>query len=294
MKSFIRTTKISWQRLRLLTLVVAFGVGACRTTRPVRVNVAEAQMPPATRVQSNILRADYAGSEACEGCHAKIYATWRNSPMHQMTRLPTAEAIHAPFAGETFAFKDDKATMEQNGDARFMRVNSKPFGDHIYRISRVIGGRYREDYVGVEVAAADPQAQPVVDPQAPAGTPELILPVSFLRQSRTYRLKGYSVMVGERPGLRAGGAWSETCIFCHNTIPYFDDTWGALYGHGAPVYQGETVDRLLPSRRRWSFTVSDQAALSDAVLKEVAFVGGTTLTADHGAFPRNILSSAIS
>jgi hypothetical protein len=41
-------------------------------------------------------------------------------------------------------------------------------------------------------------------------------------------------MVGERPGLRAGGVWNQTCVFCHNTNPYFASTWGELYGEGAP------------------------------------------------------------
>ena len=59
------------------------------------------------------------------------------------------------------------------------------------------------------------------------------------------------MLVGERPGLRAGGVWSETCVFCHNTVPYFDALWGELAGPGAPGYQGAVVDRLLPRERRW-------------------------------------------
>ena len=78
-----------------------------------------------------------------------------------------------------------------------------------------------------------------------------MLPVSYVFETRSFRLKGYSVMVGERPGLRAGGVWNETCIFCHNTVPYFDALWGELPGPGAPTYQGEVVDRLLPRERRW-------------------------------------------
>jgi predicted CXXCH cytochrome family protein len=275
-----------------LTPVVALGLLGCRTAGSTRVSAGEVKVPSATRVESNILRTDYAGSAACEGCHAKIYAAWQGSPMHQMTRLPTAAAVHAPFAGETFQFKDDRATLEQKGDARFMRIASKQFGDHVYRISRVIGGRYREDYAGIEVPSVDPAAAPPIDRLAPLqGAPELILPVSFLLPSQTYRLKGYSVMVGERPGLRAGGVWSESCIFCHNTIPYFDATWGALYGRGAPAYQGEVVDRLLPASTRWSFHVRNEAALTDAVAAEVRFVGGTA--GGGGPLARDILSTAI-
>ena len=75
-------------------------------------------------------------------------------------------------------------------------------------------------------------------------------------ETASFRLKGYSVLVGERPGLRAGGVWNQTCIFCHNTTPYFDSLWGELHGPGAPGYQGEVVDRLLPRERRWRFEIA--------------------------------------
>jgi len=275
--------------LPLLTLFVATaaGAGACRTgasggARPGPVP-SPAAAPAVARVASNVLRGDYAGSARCEGCHAKIYAAWQGSPMHRMTRLPVGDAIAAPFAGETFRFKDDGATLQQQDGVRFVRINSREYGEHVYRVTRVIGGRYREDYAGIEVPAPDPHALPVVDPLAPQRrAAELILPVSFLLQSRSYRLKGYSVMVGERPGMRAGGVWSETCIFCHNTVPYFDAVWGALRGRGAAAYQGEVVDRLLPRARRWAFSISDDQALADAVAAEVAFVGGGDLPASSG------------
>src|SRR5262249_61340796 len=93
----------------------------------------------------------------------------------------------------------------------------------------------------------------------------LLTPLSYVFETRSFRLKGYSVLVGERPGLRAGGVWTETCVFCHNTNPMFDSMWGALYGRGAPGYQGEVVDRLLPADRRWSFEVTDDARLRAAL-----------------------------
>jgi predicted CXXCH cytochrome family protein len=199
--------------------------------------------------------------------------------MHEMTRLPGDAVIRAPFAGETFRFKDDAAVLEQKDGVRFMRLSSQHFGDHIYRVTKLIGGRYREDYAGVEVAAVDPRAVPINSPVTgqPASNgfgDELLLPVSYLLQTQSYRLKGYSVMVGDRPGLRAGGVWNQTCVFCHNTYPYFDSTWGALHGRGAPTFQGEVVDRLLPSERRWTFKVTDEQGLAQAVSAEASFVAG--------------------
>ena len=138
--------------------------------------------------------------------------------MHRMTRLPEKTDVRAPFDGRAFHFKDDVARFTQAGEARFVTVRSAlgpaSGAEHVYRVTKVIGGRYREDFAGVEVAAATPGAPFIGDPRA-----ELLLPASYVFETGTFRLKGYSVMVGERPGLRAGGVWNQTCIFCHNTIP---------------------------------------------------------------------------
>ncbi len=224
---------------------------------------------PSAAVTSNILRQDYVGSKACEPCHGEIYAAWARSPMHQMTRLPDSARIRAPFDGSEFHFKNDRARFESEGGAHFIRVASAGAGTHVYRVTKVIGGRYREDFAGVEVPDEGTASAAV----ASAAKGELILPVSFVFQPPSFRLKGYSVMVGERPGLRAGGVWNQTCVFCHNTNPYFDSTWGELYGPGAPGYQGEVVDRLLPPARRFSFEITDEAALARALENELAVLG---------------------
>lgn len=250
-----------------LTLLAA---AACSATRPEVTGAASA--PP--RVASNVLRADYAGSERCASCHAEIFAAWRRSPMHRMTRVPETADVRAPFDGRVFRFKDDQARVTQHGAARFVELKSQAFGDHTYRVTRVIGGRYREDFAGVEVTSAAPDAKVVESHMGGhvAGA-ELILPLSYVFESASFRLKGYSVLVGERPGLRAGGVWNQTCVLCHNTMPAFVSTWGELHGPGAPGYQGEVVDRLLPRERRWTLEVTDPPALGRALADELDAIG---------------------
>ena len=75
-------------------------------------------------VESNILRADYAGSAACQSCHPQVYAQWERSPMHRMTRRITNAEIHAPFQGGVFHFKNDTVHLSQEGEARFLRIES--------------------------------------------------------------------------------------------------------------------------------------------------------------------------
>jgi predicted CXXCH cytochrome family protein len=216
--------------------------------------------------RSNILRADYVGSASCAPCHADIYAKWAASPMRKMTRDPDHAEIRAPFAGETFSFKGDRATFFREGVARFVRIAVRDAGEHLYRITRVIGNRYREDFAGMEVASPTDRVER-------GRGPELVLPVTYYFQTQGYRPKGYSVMVHERPGLRAGAVWNQTCIFCHNTTPWFDTMWGALSGPAAPAYQGIVLDRLLPPSRQLTYRVANDRAFRAAIASEEAFVG---------------------
>jgi len=188
--------------------------------------------------------------------------------MHRMTRVPETAEVRAPFDGRKFRFKDDAVTLTTDAGARFVSVSSPAFGDHTYRVTRVIGGRYREDFAGIEVAEPRAAAQPVKDPKS-----ELVLPVTFVYRPPSFRLKGYSVMVAERPGLRAGGVWNQTCIFCHNTAPYFSSLLGELLGPSAPGYQGEVVDRLLPGDRRSALSVESSGDLVRAAADELRLLG---------------------
>ncbi len=274
-----------------VALVAAVGCGVTRS--PDSPGVVRGAAATVDGVASNITRADYAGSKACEGCHADVARTWAASPMHRMTRVPEEADVHAPFDGTVFRFKGDSAELFTRGTTRFMRIVAAattakgPASTHLYRVTRIIGGRVREDFAGVEVASD------AVTSAARGGGDELVLPVSYLVASGTFRVKGYSVMVDARPGLRAGGVWNQTCILCHNTNPYFSSLYGELLGPGAPTYQGEVVDRLLPPSRRASFVVTDPAGLKTAAIVEARHMGVGARDRPASDAPRDALDLAL-
>ncbi len=210
-------------------------------------------------VKSNILRTDYAGSRACFYCHQEIYREYMQSPMHNMTRLPGSAHIHAPFDSVVFHFKNDRVRLESHGGFRWMHLESQEFGNHLYRVTKVIGGHHREDFAGVEVGKSDTLT-------------ETILPVSYIIRTSEFRYKGYSVMDPERPGLKPGAVWNQTCIFCHNTVPYLSTILGALSGSRIRNYQGEVVDANLPMDRRWSILITDSTELRNALAAEIRFL----------------------
>ncbi|HEY1533698.1 MAG TPA: cytochrome c3 family protein [Polyangiaceae bacterium] len=234
------------------------------------------------QVHSNIARADYAGSAACARCHAKEYAAWLDSPMHRMTRDLHQTQIRAPFNGSSFAFRDDSVHMEQIGSERFMRLHTARGQETLYRVTKVIGGRYREDFIGAEV-----------DPNAPLGTArdaERILPASYLAFNGEWRYKGYSVMVRERPDLEPGVVWKTACIFCHNTTPSLSLLLDDMYGAGAHTYQG-SVSVELPDDKRPHYVVTDDAALKAALGAELEHLGRPRDTENLGL--KRALTAAI-
>ncbi len=258
--------------MRLYPFVVAVACGACARAPVAATSTAPTATATTTAapalVASNILRGDYAGSKACQGCHADEYDKFMAAPMHNMTRLPSAGVPEAPFDG-VFRFKDDEIRFATRGDDRLMTIVSATQPTRTFRVTRVIGGHYREDFAGVEENARD-------------GTTERILPATWYFGTRAWRYKGYSVMGPERPGLRPGGVWNRTCIFCHNTIPYFDDMLGALSDPKLGPYQGEVVDPLLPPARRARFAVTDAAGLHRAVADELRVLGARTSGQEAG------------
>lgn len=221
-------------------------------------------------VASNVTFDDYAGTQACASCHAQYVASWLRSPMHNMTREAKGAELQNPFEG-TFRLKDDEAKLTRDGAARFVSIDSKRFGKGVWLVTRVIGGHHREDYAGVPVEAARAGSKVLANE-------ELVLPVSYVFATGALRYKGYSVMVKERDGLRPGPVWRETCIFCHNTVPYLDTVLGAIaqgaHERGVKPYQGDYVDKLLPEDRRASFVVTDKGAFATALEREIARLGG--------------------
>jgi predicted CXXCH cytochrome family protein len=218
----------------------------------------------AGEVRSNIARADYAGSATCAPCHAREYALWLDSPMHRMTRDLHETKIAAPFAGAQFDFRNDSVKMEELRGERFMRLHGALGKESLFRVTKVIGGRYREDFIGAEV-----------DPNAPLGNlidSERILPVSYLSFNGEWRYKGYSVMVRERPELEPGVVWKTACIFCHNTTPQLSLLLDDVYGPGAHGYQG-SVSVDLPDDKRPRYVVRDESALKTALTAELEHLG---------------------
>lgn len=253
-------------RVTCSALLPLLALAACRSPASAPVEEITPQVVDERTgwVRSNVVRRDYAGSRRCAPCHREIYDSWLRSPMRNMTRSADTARISAPFDGRSFAFRGETARLLTRGGRRLVEVVHRDTTRATYRVTKVIGGRYREDFVG---AVASPKTERSRDA-------EQVLPVSWVRFERKLRYKGYSVMVRERPGLRAGPTWRRTCIFCHNTPPYLLTVLDDLLGSEAVGYQGSVTDRLLPPKRRWNVRVRDERALREELGRELRRLHG--------------------
>lgn len=232
-----------------------------------------------TAVTSNISRADYAGSAACAGCHPAIAAAWEGSPMRTMTRVARDVPVEPVFDGRRFEYKDDRVTLFASGGERYMSIERGGGPAALHRVTRIIGGRHREDFVGARLAGTSPDDPP------DSGADERVLPVSYLKGGGL-RYKGYSVLVPERPYLGRGAVWRKTCIVCHNTMPHlvtlYDDLRDPRRTAGLPAppspakpmkYLGSVSDRFLPERTSVELHVTSEDGLRRAVSAEIEALG---------------------
>ena len=187
-----------------------------------------------------------------------------------MTRDIAYAQVSAPFLGESFTLQGDTVHMRQVDGARELVLDKRDGSEKVYRVTKVIGGRLREDFVGIEL---DPPTN------ERALNEERILPISYLLFNQSYRYKGYSVLVTERKSLESGQVWRQTCIFCHNTPPQFDGLLDELYGPGAPSYQGSASDDAPPSRR-FHYIIRDEVALRDALGLEIRRLGSKPVSTE--------------
>jgi predicted CXXCH cytochrome family protein len=250
-------------------------LGACGASAPNAVS-ARSEAP-----RSNVLRRDYAGSAACADCHARIFQAWSRSPMHRMTRDLAQTEIAALFDGRSLRLGADQVSLELEQGQRFLALRQGGTESR-FRVTKVIGGRYREDFVGEQVALGDPFGKALGE--------QRIMPVSFLRFDGTLRYKGYSVMVPERPGLEAGLIWQQACILCHNTAPQFVALYDELLGEGAPGYQGSASNEL-PADSAFRYVLDDADGLRSELEKELHLLGARGALPDN---PRHGLEIAIS
>ena len=170
------------------------------------------------RPLSNIRRADYAGAEACEPCHAKNYAGWYQHAHRRMNALADTENVEGDFSGGARArieYMGGVGTFFMAGDAYRMELVK---GDHrrLFDVSRTIGSRFLQYYVGRQLEGPEPTNDKLY-------RLEYVLPFGYWIDQRQWvplvHVAGHGMEPDDPYIQPPRKAYDPTCSSCHTTPP---------------------------------------------------------------------------
>jgi cytochrome c1 len=209
---------LKWVALTImgLALAVASVLGAkLPTTTPSPV--------PAPPTRSNVHAGDYVGPEACAECHEEKYAQWRQHSHSRMNLDANQDSVLGDFSGVELEYAGERARFDRDGESFFMTLWGDE-GRRRYRVTRTVGSRFTQMYVGVQVEGPEPRGNP-------AYIREGKLPFGYWIARKAWFPEPYFDSdcppeygpTGDvsLPAAEAHGtSWRRNCIFCHNTYPY--------------------------------------------------------------------------
>lgn len=206
-------------RALVLSVVIATGL-AVLSSPAVAAGVAS------DSTYSNILAADYVGPQACGECHEKNYDHWQRHPHSRMNALATPETVLGDFSDTVVEYDGRRAVFRRVGDAFFVDYYRGTQRERRFRITRVIGWRYEQDYVAVQVEGPEPLDDALY-------RDEMRLRFSYdLRHQRFFpqsymeptEYQGSEYLANGRlrydPFQPDRLPFNERCARCHNTYPY--------------------------------------------------------------------------
>jgi hypothetical protein len=188
---------------------------------PAATPVARAAPPRAG--YSNIRDSDYVGPSVCGECHPDKHASWGRSLHRSMNRLVTDSAgvMVGDFSGARLAYAGGEVHFEPGPAMSFWRGGALL---RRFRITRTIGSRYLQEYVGIQSEGPEPAGDPIY-------ATEIRLPFgSWRRAGGWIHQQYYDSWYGPewtadgRPAIDPYAVdpspWAARCAWCHNTFPF--------------------------------------------------------------------------
>ena len=106
------------------------------------------ELPPPSAGYSNIHRRDYVGSTTCRECHPENHAAWASHPHGVMNQDAGPETVLGDFADARLTYAGTEVVFSRDGDAYVMTLTA-PDARRRYRVTRTVGSRFTQMYVGV-------------------------------------------------------------------------------------------------------------------------------------------------
>src|SRR4051812_31002995 len=113
------------------------------------------------QTSSNVLPGDYVGPAACAGCHARKFENWSGHGHARMNQLPTPASVLGDFGGGVLRLGDAAVTFDRAGGAYRMTVTRGGRTLRRYEVTRTVGTRFMQFYVGVLREGPEPEGHPL-------------------------------------------------------------------------------------------------------------------------------------
>jgi hypothetical protein len=209
--------RIACARRAALGVAVALLVATCTRASDAPAPSHKARVPRDTTGEPNTRPADYIGPAACGECHGDEHARWSQS-LHRVmnAKAEDAGAVIGDFA-TTVPYDGGEARFSREGSAYVMTF-TRGAQTVRYRVTRTIGHRGLQEYVGIEEGQREAQGGGL----GARGGDEVRLPFGWWP-----RYGGWAPQIAFDPWLEqldvfapVREPWAERCPWCHSTYPF--------------------------------------------------------------------------
>jgi predicted CXXCH cytochrome family protein len=187
-------------RAAVLVAVVA----ACDAAGSPAASPAVSALAPTSLGPSNVVRGDYVGPDRCRECHADEHARWSASLHAVMNARADAGAVVGDFADRSLGYAGKTARFTRDDAGRYVMT----LDGRAYRVTRTIGRRGLQEYVGVGASGV-----------------EVRLPFGWWpRRGGWFPQPYFDPWLGDEASFDAFATpaepWAERCPWCHSTYAF--------------------------------------------------------------------------
>lgn len=176
------------------------------------------------QTSSNVLPADYAGPAACARCHRRKHELWSAHPHSRMNQLPGPASVAGDFSGPPLRLPGAEVAFSCEGGVYRMAVSRGGEPVRRYEVTRTVGSRFMQFYIGVEREGPEPPGHPVYRehmlPFAYWISLGRWLPKAYFDADGAEELSGGVPLVEGVDHIRDVRPYSAVCMNCHNTFSY--------------------------------------------------------------------------
>ncbi|HLY10539.1 MAG TPA: ammonia-forming cytochrome c nitrite reductase subunit c552 [Planctomycetota bacterium] len=294
----VRAQLDGWVGVGLL-LSVAVLASCSPDDRPANPSKTSA-VSPAADAYSNVLTEDYVGPDICGRCHEQNHASWKLHPHSRMNQLAGRDSVLGDFSGATLAYADGEAVFRRQGEQYLMEYRKEGKSVRTFRVTRTIGWRYLQEYVGVQIRGPEPKDDLLYKEETRLKFGYVLkdkrwLPQSYLdspNDGSEYQEDGrprYDPFDPEKT------PFNTRCIHCHNTYPYELRLYTDDRLQGFPPAPSRLIESLLQDRpafrdQQHNPTLPTRSLVTVGISCESCHLGGREHARDPKKPPRFVPS----